>query len=331
MKDWTLRTAVVIAAITTAGCTQQQPGAPAAPSPGEKRTIAVVPKGTAHPFWKTVHAGAAKAAEEMDVAINWIGPEQEDDRKQQIDVVQNMVARGVNAIVLAPLDDTALAPPVETAVKRNIPVVIIDSALKSEYHSTFVATDNREGGRLGAKRLGEVMGGTGKALLLRYNPGSASTRNREEGFLEELQHSFPQIELVSSDQYAGVTKQSAMEASQNLLNKYGDDLQGIFCPNESSAFGMLRALENSGLAGKIRFVGFDASEALIQGLRDGSVHGLVAQDPFDMGYRGVQAAVQALEGKSLEKRIATRLAVVTVDNLDTPEIKALISPELSGM
>jgi len=333
MKKLCLLLTVFGVALTT-GCGRQEEETDA-PLPvvgkEEQITVAVIPKGTAHPFWKTVHAGAAKAEKELGIKIQWIGPEQEDDRKQQIDVVQNMISKGVHAIVLAPLDEVALAAPVETAVKRNIPVVIIDSGLKSEFQSSFVATDNKQGGRLGAKRLGDVMGGKGKAIMLRYNAGSASTHNREEGFLEEMKASFPEIELVSTNQYAGVTKQSALEASLAMLNKYGDEIQGVFTPNESSAFGMLRALENSGRAGKISFVGFDASHALVDGLRAGKIQGLVAQDPFDMGYQGVKAAVNVVNHKAVEKRIATRLAVLTPENVDTPEIKALINPELEGM
>ena len=288
----------------------------------DRYEIAVIPKGTTHSFWKTIHAGADRAAEELDVKIIWMGPEKEDDRKMQIDVVQNFISRGVDAIVLAPLDDVALVRPVETAVRRGIPVIIIDSGLKSEMQSSFVATDNREGGRLGARRLAEVMGESGRVVLLRYSEGSASTHEREEGFLEEIAR-HAGIEVVSSDQYAGATKESAFQTSQNLLNKYGDTVQGIFCPNESSAFGMMRALQTSGKAGQIKYVGFDASEGLLSGMREGVIDGLVLQDPFDMGYRGVSAAVRALKGDSLSKRVATRLAVLTPANINDPEMREL--------
>ncbi len=297
---------------------------------GDALTIAVIPKGTAHPFWKTVHAGAMKAEEELGVKIEWIGPANEDDRKQQIDLVQTFIARKMSAIVLAPLDSVALKEPVENAVGRNIPVVIIDSGLQSEKQSSFVATNNEQGGRMAAQCLGQAMGGTGKAAMLRYSPGSASTEDREAGFLAEMKEKFPGIELVSTNQYAGVTKQSAMDSSQNLLNKYGKEIQGLFCPNESSAFGMMQALENSGFAGKINFVGFDASPGLVEGLRRGTVKGIVAQDPFDMGYQGVKAAVAAAKGETVAKRIDTRVALITSENLENPDIKELISPELEN-
>ncbi len=321
MVRWTC---VAMAVCFVAGCGEQ----PQQESATEARLqIAVIPKATAHPFWKTVHAGAEKAAQELGVEAIWVGAENESDRRQQIELVQNFVSRGVDAIVLAPLDEVALVRPVENAVGRGIPVVIIDSNLKSDAYSSFVATDNREGGRLGARRLAEVMGGTGRAVMLRYSEGHASTMNREEGFLEVMKTEYPEIELVSTNQYAGVTKESAIQASQNLLNRF-PDIDGIFCPNESSAFGMLRSLQTSGKAGTIKYVGFDASEALVEGVRAGEIDGLVAQDPFNMGYMGVQTAVKVINGEPVEKRIPTRVAVITPDNLDEPEIRQLIEPEL---
>ncbi len=327
----TFRNACMLAlAVLVGGCGGQggETAAPEAAAPGTERTqIAVIPKGTTHDFWKSIHAGAAKAAQELDLDIIWMGAEKEDDRKQQIDVVQSFIARGVDAIVLAPLDDTALVRPVETAVGRDIPVVIIDSGLKTEQYASFVATDNREGGRLGARRLGTLMGGKGNALLLRYSEGSASTMEREEGFLEVMRSEFPDIVFVSDNQYAGATKESALQASQNLLNRFGDQIQGIFCPNESSTFGMLRALQTSGRAG-VFFVGFDTSEALVTGLREGQVHGLVSQDPFDMGYQGVKTAAAVIRGEDVPKRIPTRLELITPENVDDPDIAPLIKPDL---
>jgi ribose transport system substrate-binding protein len=324
---------MMMVGLVCAGCSQQSPTTDTTTDtstqtvdPTETLRIAVIPKGTTHEFWKSIHAGAAKAADELNVEIIWTGPEKEDDRAQQIQVVQNFVSSGVNAIVLAPLDNVALARPVETAVQRKIPVVIIDSDLNSQAHSSFVATDNKEGGRLGARRLAEVLGGKGKVILLRYAEGSASTHNREEGFLEEIaKHT--DIELISDNQYAGATKESALQASQSLLNKY-PDVQGIFCPNESSAFGMLRALQNNSKAGKVQFVGFDTSEALIAGLEAGEIMGLVSQDPFDMGYQGVKTAVAVINGETVEANVATRLEMITQDNLSSPEIQALVNPDL---
>jgi ribose transport system substrate-binding protein len=289
--------------------------------------IAVIPKGTAHIFWKTVHAGAAKAAAETGVEIIWVGPENEGDRRQQIELVQNFISRQVDAIVLAPTDDSALVRPVEEAVARSIPVIVIDSGLKSHKQTSFVATDNVEGGRLGARHLGKVLGGKGNVILLRYQEGSASTTNREDGFLEVMASDFPDIKLISTNQYAGNTKETAFQASQNLLNKFAD-VNGIFCVNESAVFGMMRALDTAGKSGKITLVGFDTSDALLEGMERGTIAGLVSQDPMDIGYQGVMQAIAAIRGEEVPERLATRLEMITPENMNEPDIKSLINPDV---
>lgn len=212
-----------------------------------KWRIMVIPKGTTHEFWQTIHAGAREAAEAGDAELIWKGPQKEDDRQQQIELVQNAVALGVDGIVLAPLDARALVGPVEAAVAKGIAVVIIDSALESDAPVAYVATDNYNGGVLAARRLGELMEGQGPAILLRYAVGSASTDEREAGFMDTMTKEFPGITFVSSDQYAGATAATAQERAQNLVTRYRGRFRGIFAPNESSAFGTLRALDGAGL------------------------------------------------------------------------------------
>jgi len=320
-------TAIVL--ISFVGCTK--PSGPA--SSGKKLTIAVIPKGTTHEFWKSIHAGSNKAAAELtsqgtQVEVIWKGPLREDDREQQIQVVEGFTTQGVNGIVLAPLDDRALVRPVEDAKRATVPTVIIDSGLQTDSIVSFVATDNRKGGSLAADRLGELLNGKGKVLLLRYDEGSASTTEREEGFLTEIKAKFPGIELVSTDQYAGATRDTAKRASENLLNRFGEDVQGIFTPNESSTAGMLLALQDINKAGKVSFVGFDASQSFIDAMRAGQLHGIVVQNPFNMGYLGVRTMVDHLRGKNVEKKIDTGVMLVTKENLETPEVKTLLHPPL---
>jgi ribose transport system substrate-binding protein len=305
---------------------------------GKTHRIAVIPKGTTHEFWKSIHAGAVKAEREVNAAggiqvkVEWKGPQKEDDRAQQIQVVQNFIAAGVSGIVLAPLDDTALLRPVRDAGRAKIPVVIFDSGLKGDVGKDFVsyvATDNLKGGVLGAKRLGEILGGKGKAILLRYQEGSASTMEREKGFLDTLGKEFPGVKLLSSNLYGGATTETSYRTSQNLLTRFKGEVDGIFTPNESSTFGMLRALKDAGLAGKVKFVGFDASEALVKAMKEGEIHGLVLQNPVKMGYLGVKTMVAHLEGKPLERHIDTGAVIITPENMDEPEMKILHSPDLS--
>jgi len=294
--------------------------------------IAVVPKGTTHEFWKSIHAGAIKAERELTAAgqpvqVLWKGPLKEDDRNGQIEVVENFTARGVAGIVLAPLDDRALVAPVEAAAGAGIPVVIIDSAIKTERIASFVATNNHAGGKQGGQRLVEVLGGKGRILLLRYQQGSASTMQREAGFLEAISAA-PGIEIVSSDQYAGPTRDSALTASQNLLNKWGGRIQGVFTPNESSTAGMILALKQAGLTGQVKHVGFDASAPLVEALRAGAVQGLVVQDPFQMGYLGVKHCADVIAGRPVAKQVDTPVQLVTPENLGEPAIRDLLNPPL---
>lgn len=293
--------------------------------------IAVIPKGTTHDFWRAIHAGAVKAerdlnAEGTQVSIIWKGPLREDDREQQIQVVEGFFSQGVDGIVLAPLDDQALVRPVEEAASAGIPTVIIDSGLKSERIVSFVATDNQKGGELAAQHMGELLGGKGRALLLRYQEGSASTRERELGFLQKLASEHPGIELISSDQYAGPTRETAKRASENLLNRFGRTLDGIFCVNESATVGMLLALQDIGRAGQISFIGFDANPTLVEAMRQGQLQGLVVQNPFRMGQLGVKIMVDHLQGKSVEQRIDTGVVIVTPENMDDPDINDLLYP-----
>jgi ribose transport system substrate-binding protein len=296
-------------------------------------TIAVIPKGTTHEFWKSIHAGAIKAAGETGVQILWKGPLREDDREGQISIVEDFISRGVSGIVLAPLDDTALRTPVASAVRAGIPVVIIDSDLKSEEYTSFVATDNYLGGRLGARALVGLLDGRGRVIMLRLHEGSASTANREQGFLDEVALS-PGITVVSSNQYGGTTTESAYKASENLLAPLKDpegllSIDGIFTVNESTTFGMLRALQDGGFAGSVRFVGFDASTKLVEALTKGEIDGLVLQNPFGMGYDGVRTMVAHLKGEPVARRIDTGVLVATRENMQTPEVAQRLAPDLS--
>jgi len=296
-------------------------------------TIAVIPKGTTHEFWKSINAGAVKAQQELDgkgvkVEVIWKGPLREDDRDQQIQVVENFTSRRVSGIVLAPLDSQALVNPVVSAVQANIPVVVMDSGLKSDKYVSFVATDNFKGGQLAGEHLAKLLNGKGNVILLRYAVGSASTEEREKGFLEAL-GKFPDIKLISSDQYAGPTRETSYQASQNLLNRFGNEVNGVFCVNENSTIGMTKALRDLGKAGgKVKMVGFDAGSQSVLDMKNGDVQALAVQNPVLMGYLSVVSIVKHLQGEPVEKRIDTGVVLVTPENMEQPNIKDLLNPPL---
>lgn len=294
-------------------------------------TIAGVPQGSLHRHWKTIHAGAQKAARnlgEQGIAVNlvWDAPLREDDREDQKKIVAAFFSKRVDGLMLAPFDSRSLVPTVEEGAQAGIPTLVVDSALDSRQVVSYVGTDNKKAGALAADRMGEVLYGKGKVLVLRYQQGSASTEEREEGFLERLQRAYGGITAISSDEYAGATRDTAKRAAEVLLGRYSKDLHGIFTPNESSTAGMLMALQAMQLAGKIVLVGFDASDMYLDSMRYKQIQGLVVQDPFRMGELGVKTLVDHLQGRPVPKRIDTGAKMITPENMDRPEVRGLLHP-----
>lgn len=304
----------------------------ATPAANKKLTIAVIPKGTTHVFWKSVHAGARKAATELgNVEILWQGPLQEDDRDGQIQVVEGFITRKVDGICLAPLDSQALVPKVKEAQQEGIPTVIFDSGLDDpSVIVSYVATDNRKGGQLAARQLGQAMGKKGNVILLRYNVGSESTHQREEGFLETLAAEFPDIVVISKDEYSGTTPETSLQKCLELFNKHIDKVNGAFAVCEPNGNGMLQALQDTGLVGKVKFVTFDPSERLNKAMADKNVHGIVLQDPVTMGYTAVKTLVQHIRGEKVEKRISTGEYIATPENMATDPMQKLLNPIRAG-
>src|SRR5258708_7824339 len=283
--------AVVLLAASAACGGGDETAAPAASGSGAAAagafTIAVIPKGTTHTFWQSIRAGAEQAGKELGASIVWRGPLREDDRDSQVSEVEGFVSRGVAGIVLAPLDEAALAPPVAEAKRRGIPVVVIDSGLKGDDYVSFVATDNRKGGALAGDHLAGLLHDAGKVVMLRYAEGSESTLQREAGFLDVI-GSKKGIEVVSANQYGGADVEGAYKKSESLLSRYKRadgslGVDGIFTPNESTTLAMLRVLEDNGWAGEVKFVGFDASDTLVKGLGGGHIDRLALQEPGHMG------------------------------------------------
>ena len=316
-----------IIGICLTGCKKESP------DENQRLTIAVIPKGTIHEFWKTVHAGAEMAGQELGVDILWKGPLKEDDREAQISVVENIITRRVDGIVLAPLDDAALRRPVDEAMRNGIPVVIFDSGLQGDNYISYVATDNFKAGQLAGQYMAKLLDSKGKVAVLRYAEGSDSTTKREDGFLDAI-NAFEDIKIVASNQYAGVTTESALKAAENLLSRFGANegslqIDAIFCATEPTALGILRALQNAGYAGKVKFIGFDSSEKMIDALRAGELSGFVVQNPMKIGYLAVKTLVKHIRGQQVPKRIDTGSTLVTLENIEQPDIHDLLNLDLS--
>ena len=291
-----------------------------------KKIIAVVPKATSHLFWVSIHAGAMAAGHDLDVDVLWNGPATETDYSRQIEIVDSMIARHVDGIALAAQDRTALDASLDRAAKEGVPVTVFDSGVDSTNYMTFVATNNYAAGEMAARKLAELLHNKGKIAMVLHVPGSSSTMERERGFEDCIAKEFPQIHILQK-QYGMSDRSKAMAAAENILTAH-PDLDGIFASTEPSSVGTALALNSRKLAGKIKFVAFDASEGMVEDLKRGTIDALVAQDPFRIGYEAVQTLVDKLHGKTPPKRIDLSARVITKPDLDKPEIKALLNPDV---
>ena len=299
----------------TAGCAKN-----------DKKIIGVVPKGANHIFWQTVHAGAIKAAGEGGYEVEWNAPTLEIDSSRQIEIVESMVNKRLAGIVLAPVDKKALVAVVDRAAAAGIPVSIFDSAIDTDKRISFVATNNEEGGRMAARRMGEILSGKGKVAVIGFMPGSASTMEREHGFQDEMHKKFPEMNIVGL-QFGMADRSKAMAATENVLTAH-PDLAGLFADNESSLAGAVQALKTRG-AKNVKLVGFDASNQLIADMKAGFIDSLVVQNPFKMGYESTRAIVQKLKGETPIANIDSGATLVKPEDLEKAEIKELLFPDLS--
>jgi ribose transport system substrate-binding protein len=288
-----------------------------------KRTIAVIPKGTSSVFFVAVESGAQAAGKEFNVEILWNGPPLETEYARQIQIVDSMVARHVDGIALAATERKALVAPVDRAVAAGIPVTIFDSGLDSTNYLSYVATDNVEAGRLAARTLGKLLAGKGTAAMIMHNPGSASTTDREKGFIEVMARDFPGIQIVAS-QFGSGDRAKSMAVTENILTAH-PGLNGIFASSEPSSVGAAHAIKARGLSGKVKLVSFDSSEGLIEDLKGGTIDAMVVQDPYKMGYEAVKTLADKLNGTTPPKRLDLAAIVVTKADLVRPEIKKLLN------
>jgi ribose transport system substrate-binding protein len=293
--------------------------------------IAVVPRSSFFHFWKSFCAGVKQAesdlfAASVRIALQFDAPERDDDSETQIEIFNKFVRQQVDGIVLAPCHSRTLVAPVEAAAGVNIPTVVVDSDLETTQKVSFVGTNNNAAGGLAAQRMGERLKGEGTLLVLRYQKGSRSTEEREQGFIRHLRQAFPEMEILPTEEYAGATRDSARVASARLLAQFGDRLQGIFTPNEPSTAGMLMALQGTRLAGTVVLIGFDYSDIYISSVRSGKIQGVVLQNPFRMGELGLITLVDHLQGKPVPKIIDTGAMMLTPENIDTAAIQAFLNP-----
>jgi ribose transport system substrate-binding protein len=287
-------------------------------------TVAMIPKASADIFWQSVHAGAVKSSVDHQVRLVWDGPPNETDIATEMQIVETMINRHVDAIALAPSDKSAFKIVVERAAQAKIPVIIYDSGIDTENYRTFVATDNYLGGEMGADRLGALLQGKGQIVMVKTVPGGASTTAREDGFRHELNEKFPDIK-IRDERFGMASIAQSLNVTENMLTAH-PDLDGIFCSNESGSSGAAQALR--GRHSKIKLVGFDSSPMLLSLMKEGWINSLVIQDPFRMGETAFTQAVSALRGEKTEKKIFLPPHLLDMGNLHDPAIQAQLYPDL---
>jgi ribose transport system substrate-binding protein len=289
------------------------------------RVLGVIAKGANHIFWQSVHAGAIKAARETGYALQWNAPAIEVDASRQIEIVQSMINQRLAGIALAPVDSKALVSVVERAAEVGVPVVIYDSGIDTKKHIGYIATNNYESGRIAAKRLGERMGGKGKAGVVGFMPGSESTMQREQGFIDGIKEWYPGIQVLDV-QFNMANRAKALSITENMLAA-NPDLAGLYADNESSVAGAVQALK-SRQARNVILVGMDASEPLVEDLKAGWIDALVLQDPFRMGYESVKALAGHIAGRRGAGYLDTGVYLVRREDLDQPRVRELLFPDI---
>jgi len=285
--------------------------------------ITYVPKDTNSPYWLVVKAGADAAAKKYGARVQMLGPSVPTDIASQVSIVNDQITRRVDAILLTAGDKKALVPAAERARREGVPFITVDSGVDSDAPLSYIATDNVSASKVAAEALAKLMGNKGKALLMSFVAGSQTAAEREQGFKQGISQ-FRDVQLIGT-QYSLADATRAMSIMDNVLTAT-PDLAGVFTSEEKTGAGVARQLEISGKAKDIKFVAFDASDALIQALQKGIVDALVVQQPYQMGYLGVEFAVKAIRGESIPAFVETPTVVVTRDNFNDPDIQKILYP-----
>lgn len=288
--------------------------------------IVFIPKSSDQDFWTFMRQGVEKGIQEAgNISLTWRGPSYNDDTDSQIRILQEYTRPGIDAIIIAPTDRARLVEPIRKAAASGIKIVVVDSAVDGKHHLNFIATDNYAAGQRAAQHLSALLNARGNVVVFRIVAGSASTDNRASGFIDYLKKNAPMMTIIA-DKYGGGSRGKALHSATGLL-KETQQIDGIFAVNESASDGMLRALRSAGLAGKIRFVGFDSTPFLLEGLEKQEIDGLVVQNPRQMGYLGIKAAVAAINKSPIaERTLFTDTTMVTRENYRNPDIQNLLIP-----
>jgi len=310
--------AVVLAACSSAPAGSAGAGA----SSGSKPYIAIVSKGSQHQFWQAVQKGATDEAAAKGATITYEGPASESEVDKQLTMLQTALDKKPNAICFAALDSKAAGPLLQKAKDANIPVVGFDSGVDSTIPVTTVSTDNIAAAGEAADHMATLIGDTGKVAVIVHDQTSQTGTTRRDGFVNRMKDKHPNIKVVAIEYGAGDPVKSADLAK--AIMTANPDLKGFFGANEGSAKGVLNALKETGNEGKIVAIGYDSGQQQIDAIKSGVEAGAITQNPVGIGAKCVDAALDALAGKTLPKNIDTGYFWYDKTNIDKPEIAAVL-------
>jgi ribose transport system substrate-binding protein len=284
--------------------------------------IPVISKGFQHQFWQAVKLGAEKAGRDYKVVVTFEGPETEAMVDKQLDMLQTDLAKNPAAIVFAALDSKAAIPLLQQAKDRKIPIIAFDSGVDSNIPLTTCATDNIAAAALAADKMAALIGGRGKVGVIVHDQTSRTGIDRRDGFLNQMKAKYPNIQIIGP-QYGGGDQLKSADLAKAMIQA-NPDIKGFFGANEGSAIGVVKAVQELGIAGKIVVIGYDSGKAQIDAIRSGLMAGAITQDPIGIGYKAVEAAVKALQGMTLPKTIDTGFHWYDKTNIDAPDIQAVL-------
>jgi ribose transport system substrate-binding protein len=311
----TLLSACAPAATPTAAAATAVPAA-------KKPYIPVISKGFQHQFWQAVKAGSLKAATDLNVDITFEGPETEAMVDKQVEMVQTALDKKPAAICLAALDTKALIPLLEKAKAANIPVIGFDSGVDSDIPVTTAATDNLAAAALIADKMAALIGGSGDVAIIAHDQTSRTGIDRVKGFTDQIKAKYPNIKIIST-QYGAGDQAKSTDIAKAVLTA-NPNLKGYFGANEGSIIGVLNAVKELKLEGKVTVIGYDSGQQQMDAIRSGAEAGAVTQDPIGIGYKCVEAAVKALKGETLPKTIDTGFHWFDKTNIDAADIAPLL-------
>ncbi len=301
--------------------------------PKKCRIALIVPEGDTSFFWQAVHAGAIKAQRELtnernEVQLLWIAPHEPNSLKEEVNLVGDAVGSGVDGIAVAPLDPHALVPPIELAIRQKIPVVAVELPLDYPLITSIVATNNFQCGSEASIIAGKLIGERGTVLIVRHLLTDLSSVKRENGFLDGIREFYGTVEAIVPQDYAGATDQEAYQFTLKLLKTYGGRINAMFTADPMITKAAHRALKDVGLTDRVKHVGFLYGNDALTAIKSGELQGLVAPDPFTLGYLSTKCVYEAIKGHTVNPRIEVTEAAVIPGNLEDPQVKAILQPPI---